>query len=604
MFYHHVRTTLKRASFDSTVIGNKTSDSRIDHTGTLRAQGIPFAVGRTAGGIQRSMDVINEAGPKPWLRVLRQSGSVRERPYHLMAGMKVERRDPPKASDRGGDNLSYKDVKSNSFPASDEAFRGVEVKTATLRSRTKPVGEAGAQVAASSSTVSSVSLPRSLLNRSIAPILSIKRVGLTGGSTGQFLVFLLKLAALEAVRRGTKGRCPQIWWGLQGISLFQAPPFSWFQRFRPVRELVKGTQSFSKPLFVLSIATAVTDAIEEVKQASRPNLLERVLVDEAPRADVRAVETKRQQTLNRLRRELATAEVEVPPRINDDELERFLIAANGNPAKFVTIVRKTVSWRETYYFLKEQELRAWSPLIFWHDYDNKSRPVLVIRLGLAYRTLQPEDRPRFCQAVVSQVENGILNLLHEDDPRITVILDCEGTTCVGFPVAMMKSCSVLVQEHFPTRLAALYAVNLPPVVRVIAHAVMQVVRPVTREKVSLLGEVFLGSLSESLGGTEKVPAYMGGTCHCERCLEYHKSESLPQVSPFRGTLGRTRVQEEEAQIEEQDEAAEESAYQEDRVTVDYQSYNAGLRMAIIGLLMLWIVITMVAAKQEPQLIPS
>lgn len=68
----------------------------------------------------------------------------------------------------------------------------------------------------------------------------------------------------------------------------------------------------------------------------------------------------------------------------------------------------------------------------------------------------------------------MLHLVNDADPRITVIMDCKGTTAIGFPLQMMKTCAVLVQDNYPTRLAALFAVNLPPVVRVLANAVIQV----------------------------------------------------------------------------------------------------------------------------------
>lgn len=77
------------------------------------------------------------------------------------------------------------------------------------------------------------------------------------------------------------------------------------------------------------------------------------------------------------------------------------------------------------------------------------------------------------KGAVSQVEYGLQNI-EMLDGRLTVVMDCHGTSALGFPVHMMKSCSVLVQENYPTRLASLLIINLPPVVRVIANAVMQV----------------------------------------------------------------------------------------------------------------------------------
>lgn len=86
-------------------------------------------------------------------------------------------------------------------------------------------------------------------------------------------------------------------------------------------------------------------------------------------------------------------------RLDDDELERFLVASNNEHDKFVQLVKKTLRWRERYYFLSPRELVSWSSLVFWHDRDKEQRPILVIRLGQAYSNLAADDRPRFAQAV-------------------------------------------------------------------------------------------------------------------------------------------------------------------------------------------------------------
>ena len=76
---------------------------------------------------------------------------------------------------------------------------------------------------------------------------------------------------------------------------------------------------------------------------------------------------------------------------------------------------------------------------------------------------------------VSQVEYGLRDKVPKDDARLTVVMDCQGTSVIGFPLNMMKSCSVLVQENYPTRLAALFVINLPSIVQVLANAVLQVI---------------------------------------------------------------------------------------------------------------------------------
>lgn len=75
---------------------------------------------------------------------------------------------------------------------------------------------------------------------------------------------------------------------------------------------------------------------------------------------------------------------------------------------------------------------------------------------------------------VSQVEQGVLFLLNKDDPRITVLMDCAGLSPLRIPMNMMRSCSALMQDHYPNRLATLLVTRLPPVVRVLAQTLIQV----------------------------------------------------------------------------------------------------------------------------------
>jgi hypothetical protein len=61
-------------------------------------------------------------------------------------------------------------------------------------------------------------------------------------ATGKLLVFLIKVSALEALRRASQAKCRPIWWSLQWLSIFQAPPFNWLQRWAPFRFLAQATQ--------------------------------------------------------------------------------------------------------------------------------------------------------------------------------------------------------------------------------------------------------------------------------------------------------------------------------------------------------------------------
>lgn len=75
------------------------------------------------------------------------------------------------------------------------------------------------------------------------------------------------------------------------------------------------------------------------------------------------------------------------------------MAANGDFASFLSSVKKTIAWRETYRILPVGELEIWSNLVFWHGFDVKNRPCLVVRLGLACMNLASPEKPRFAQAV-------------------------------------------------------------------------------------------------------------------------------------------------------------------------------------------------------------
>lgn len=86
-------------------------------------------------------------------------------------------------------------------------------------------------------------------------------------------------------------------------------------------------------------------------------------------------------------------------RLDNNELRRFYVAAHGDFPCFLSSVKKTILWRESYGLFTSEELQTWSNLLFWHGYDLRFRPCLIVRLGLAFATLPPHERPRFSQAV-------------------------------------------------------------------------------------------------------------------------------------------------------------------------------------------------------------
>ncbi|KAK1408449.1 hypothetical protein QVD17_40230 [Tagetes erecta] len=420
-------------------------------------------------------------------------------------------------------------------------------------------------------------------------------------------LFLLKVGALETVRRLSKARCPFVWSGLQALQVFCYPPLKWLQRWDPFRNLIKGAQILSRPLLVLSIATTLSSQSgennfdsDDIENSDRGNDHDAVpeshpelppmqsTVDVRDNGEAQSNEISTNWLLD-LYRELDNQGVCLPERINEDELRRFHSAANGDFSCLLTLVKKSIRWRETYRILSEEELEAWSNMVFWHGSDVKNRPCLIIRL-VACISLPPSERPRFAQAIVSQVEHGILHLVDPENPHITVLVDCEGLS-LRFPMQLLRSCSVTLQENYPNRLGCLLVIRLPPVGRVIAQTFIQVLRPVTRQKLKIVGRMYKNTLLEYL---QTFPSYLGGECACSRCSKLSRSHmQLPQFDDH--TSNR--------QLNADDEGLQ-------RLAPNYESDYANegcervLRSAVVGILMLWVLIALIAGIIDPESRPS
>jgi hypothetical protein len=239
-----------------------------------------------------------------------------------------------------------------------------EVKRVKIRSQKgKDEESSSSPETISNQATQRVSLPRKVMQESVAPILAMKAAN--GGSGGgkdvssQFLTFLVKLAALEMVRRGSMAICRPIWWGLQALSLIQAPPFNWLQRWTQIHILAQATQvlfltssnlqafsilrlaesnllfclmkacavqwqSFSMPMVVLSLATAVTSVYKEIQQpdASGHNLsslrqrhhYSRDTIEIEPKEEEIIVADEQADCLHLLKRELESKGILIPER--------------------------------------------------------------------------------------------------------------------------------------------------------------------------------------------------------------------------------------------------------------------------------------------------
>ncbi|KAL0304909.1 UNVERIFIED_CONTAM: hypothetical protein Sangu_3062200 [Sesamum angustifolium] len=459
-----------------------------------------------------------------------------------------------------------------------------------------------------SKSLSIASGPKSLASQPLRPIASNKwEVG--KGTSGKVASFLIKTIALETVRRFSRAKYPFIWTGLQGLQVLCYPPLKWIQCWKPFGFLVKGMQMISQPLLVLSIVNAFSDHSDcsnfllddtENSPSNDDSQLSSESLSGSPSlqcnqsmriGDENPQDLLSTDWLNHLCRELENQGITLPERLNKEELRRFYVAANGDLPSLLSSVKKTIRWRETYRILSEEELERWSNMIFWHGLDVKNRPCLIVRLGLACISLPSHDRPRFAQAVVSQVEHGVLHLVDGENPQITVLVDCQGLSPLRFPMQTMRYCCNLLQDHFPNVLGCLIIIRLPSVVRVIAQTFIQVLKSATKQKLRIEGEAYRKVLSECF---QTLPSYLGGLCTCERCAML--DAGIPRLT-LESPIGSRESVPDIVNLEDFG-----PTYQYDMIMDGYCSQT--IRTAVIGILIIWVLIAFIEGIYNPESRPS
>ncbi|PIN20157.1 Phosphatidylinositol transfer protein SEC14 [Handroanthus impetiginosus] len=432
------------------------------------------------------------------------------------------------------------------------------------------------------------------------------------GTSGQVTSFLIKTIALETVRRFSRAKCPLLWNGLQGLQVFCCPPFKWIQCYYPFGFLVKGVQSISRPLLVLSLVDAFSnhsehsnivlddtenspgDGESQVAPASLP-----VNPSLQHNPSMRIGDENSQgllptDWLNRFYKELENLGITLPERLNEGEIRRFYAAANGDLSSLLSSVQKTIRWRETYRILSGEELEMWSNMIFWHGFDENHRPCLIVRLGLACTNLPSHARPRFAQAVISQVEHGVLHLVNGENPQITVLVDCQGLSPLRLPMQTMRYCCNLLQDHFPNVLGCLIVIRLPSVARVIAQTFIQVFKPATKRKLRIEGDAYHKILSE---GFQMLPSYLGGRCTCTRCgkIETGSLQQIPGSSQTSSTESVSDL------LNAEDFPSLQPTYQYDTIMDNYCSQT--IRTAVVGILIVWVLIAFIEGIYNPETRP-
>nr|XP_016500993.1 PREDICTED: phosphatidylinositol/phosphatidylcholine transfer protein SFH12-like isoform X2 [Nicotiana tabacum] len=465
-------------------------------------------------------------------------------------------------------------------------------------------------------------------------ITKVKQSVQTSGAAGDVVVFLATTAALEIVRRLSKCRCPFIWRGLQALQVLCYPPFKWIQKWAPLKALVKQLQmlnswirnvdffpvwlKLSRPMLLLSIATVFSDQSSSTEETTPNDYHDSRAYPQASSHDEVLDDDYPERWLLELHRELREEGISVPERLNDDELRQFYAAANGDFSRLLSSVKKTIKWRQSYTILSPEELEACSQFIFWHGHDANQRPCLIIRLGLACSNLKSRDRLLVVKAVVSQIEHGILSLVDVRHPQITVLMDCEGLSPLGFPIHTMRSCAMLLQDHYPNRLSSLIVVRLPQVAQIIMQAFFKVLKPATRQKVRIIGRNHLEFLSKNL---DSIPSFLGGSCVCSKCSDGSnvegKSDEVTLAEPTPDRVDRSdevsRTEPTPDHVNKSDEVTwteptpdhvnESPKLDHNNVSNTNGNREELMKTLIIGILLVCILIAVIVAMHYPERLP-
>ncbi|XP_014494631.1 sec14 cytosolic factor [Vigna radiata var. radiata] len=443
------------------------------------------------------------------------------------------------------------------------------------------------------------SRPKGFAQRNYEQLVSFTHGDFGSSVVGRATFFLLKVAALETVRRLSKSKCPCVWRGLQGLQILVYPPFKWIQRWAPFRGLVKSMQVLSRPLLVLSIATVFTDqpqcsdgtsdcVVDSPESEVSAELSPAQPISNTSHSEIDPEVLEYENWLTLLNQELENQGISLPERINDDELHRFYAASNNDFSCFLASIKKTIRWRESYRFFSGEELETWSNMVFWHGFDVLHRPCLVVRLGIACRSLASEDRLQFAQAIISQVEYGVLHLVDADNPQIAVLVDCEGLSPLRIPMKVMRTCSSILQDYFPNRLGCLFVIRLPAIVRVIAQTFIQVLKPTTKKKLKLGGEIYWKELFDNF---PTPPSYLGGRCTCMRCSKIGNWDMLQPHSTGTNIIDREQ--------DISDNGGLPSLPSNELDARQVSNSDQLLRKAVISFLVFWVFIALGAGIYDP-----
>ncbi|CAI5967490.1 unnamed protein product [Closterium sp. NIES-65] len=252
-----------------------------------------------------------------------------------------------------------------------------------------------------------------------------------------------------------------------------------------------------------------------------------------------------------VRSALEDADVDTQDWLTDDTVLRYAVPGKRHVATMVNRIRATATWRRSFRLLAPAEVLCspWRPFGYWHGADVDGRPCLVLHLGRAARAIPSASHADFVCYLASLVSAvaAALTLACPDSGRIAVILDCQGAPALWhLPVGLLRATITALHRNFPHRMARLHVLHLPPALRLLARAMLQLLSPGTRSKIQIIGggTSATSSLSDLFGLQLSVPARLAGAVTTHACvapasLPYTSPDSPSQLPPYLcSTLGQ------------------------------------------------------------------
>ncbi|KAK1551054.1 hypothetical protein Q3G72_029408 [Acer saccharum] len=241
-------------------------------------------------------------------------------------------------------------------------------------------------------------------------------------------------------------------------------------------------------------------------------------------------------------------------RINEDELRRFYTAADGGLSCLLASIKKTIHWRETYRILSEEELEIGSNMVFWHEFDMEHRPCLIVRFGIACLNLVTYHFMTGLGFLKQLIEHGVLHLVDAENPHIIVLVDCEGLSPLRIPMQLLRDIETCHSEE---------------------------------------GENHRGYARKVLSDyLQTLLAYLGGNCTCTKCSKISIHDKRPHTNET------NRIQP-YADVGDDEDLPSPRLVHQDDTDMDSSCHKV-FQTAVIGILMVWALIALIAGMVDPE----